>query len=220
VTVVRHDPQASSVADEMAQIAEAEPDVFVSMSAGDPCLSAMRETATQGIGENALAMFTPLRCSQPSVYMEPAGVAGDGYYVVGSGVKSSDDPVYAEDTFVRFVNEQLAAAGLDRERPLTGVGFSQYGWAHVEILRLAAALPGGLSRSNVVLAMRGADLEHPMLLDGVRFVTEGNSDAYFIEGAAYSRYDAEAGAWLQQGPAVDLNGSSPACAWSTSRCRT
>jgi branched-chain amino acid transport system substrate-binding protein len=213
VTFVRHDPQVSSVADEMAEIAEDEPDVFLSMTSGDACLSALQEATAQGVKTRALAMFTPLRCSQPALYMAPAGAAADGFYVVGAGVKSSADPVYAEDTFVRFVNDQLAAAGFGDDRPLVGVGFAQYGWAHVEILRLAAALPGGLSRSNVVLALRAADLDHPMLLDGVRFVTEGDRDAFFIEGAQYSRYDAEAGAWFQQGPAVDLNGSSPTCRW-------
>jgi branched-chain amino acid transport system substrate-binding protein len=218
VNFVRHDPLVGTVTDEVAEIVEDDPDVFLSMTTGDACLNAVREAGSQGLSRTALAMFTPLRCSQPSVYMAPAGAAADGFHVVGAGVKSSADPVYAEDTFVQFVNEQLAAAELSSERALVGVGFAQYGWAHAEILRLASALPGGLSRSNVVLALRAADLDHPMLLDGVRFVTEGNSDAYFIEGAEYSRYDATAGAWFQEGPAVDLNGSSPNCPWDSDGC--
>ena len=218
VNFVTHDPGLLTVAEQMTDLAEANPQVFLSMTAGEPCLSAVREAERVGLTVSALAMFTPSVCKAPESYMAPAGQAADGFLVVGAGFKSTIDPLYSEETFVSFVNEQLQAAGLDPAQNLVGVGFAQYGWAHVELLRVAAALPGGLSRSNVVLAMRGLDLEHPMLLEGVRFVSEGLRDPYFIEGAEYSRYDAAVGGWFQTGPAVDVNGLSPACRWIGSAC--
>lgn len=218
--VVTHDPGALTVPDEMAELAEAAPRVFLSMTAGQPCLSAVEEAARSGLTDSAVALFTPSGCKQPEQYLAPVGAAGHGFWVVGGGVKSTVDPAYADETFVKFVNEQLAEAGLDPGRVLVGVGFAQYGWAHVEMLRLASALPGGLSRSNLVLALRGADLAHPMLLEGVRFASEGNLDAFFIEGGEYSRYDSDSRAWFQQGPAVDVDGASPNCSWTRSACRS
>ena len=134
-------------------------------------------------------------------------------------MKSLNDPAFADETFVRFSIDELTAAGLDPTRELIGVGFAQYGWAYTEALRLASSLPGGLSRSNLLLALRGAALDHPMLLDGVRFETDGARDAYLIEGAEYSRYDAESETWFPQGRAVDVNGSSPNCAWVDLVCQ-
>jgi hypothetical protein len=89
----------------------------------------------------------------------------------------------------------------------------------VEILRIAAAMPGGLTRSNLLLAMRGADLVHPLVDRGVHFATSGTADAYFVEGAAYNRYDTKVKGWYPQGTAVDLNGSSPVCGWVRGICQ-
>lgn len=219
VTFVRHDPAKLDVTEEMEEVAEMEPQVFISMTNGRPCLSAVSEAARLGITQRALASFNPSVCKQPSAYMVPLGNAGDGFYVVGGGVKSADDPALAEDTFIDFVHTRLGEVGLDANQMLITIGFAQYGWAHVEALRMASAMPGGLSRSNLTLVMRNLDLQHPMLFEGVRFSTQGVRDGFVIEGAEVSRYDAEARAWFQQGPAVDLNGASPNCVWRELVCR-
>lgn len=219
VTVARHAPSVSSVAKEMAKLAESQPQVLLAMTTGPACTSVMQESANVGVAATALVRFLPSGCTGAEAYMEPAGPSADGFYAVGPGVISLNDPAHADDTFVRFAAEQLAAAQLDPTRELLGVGFGQYGWAHVEILRIAAALPGGLTRTNVLLALRGADLVHPMLDTGVRFATNGTADAYFVEGAAYNRYDTKVKGWYPQGPAIDLNGSSPACEWVRGICQ-
>ncbi|MCP3991884.1 MAG: ABC transporter substrate-binding protein [Actinomycetia bacterium] len=218
VTFVSHDPTLLEVEEGMAEIVDLDPDVFLSMTTGQPCLSAVREAARTGLRDKVLASFTPSVCTQPSSFMIPLGADGDGFYVIGSGVKSTVDPLFADEPFIRFVDHELRLAGLDPAATLAGVGFAQYGWAHVEVLRLASELPGGLSRSNLVLALRSLDLQHPMLLDGVRFSTNGRRDGYPIEGAEASRYDAEAGAWFQQGATLDLNGSTPRCEWDLLVC--
>lgn len=218
VTFVRHDPQALEVLEEMEEVAEIESQVFLSMTTGQPCLSAVREADRLGLTESTLALFTPSVCKQPSSYMVPLGMAGDGFLVVGGGVKSAADPSFADETYVKFVRSQLEESGLNADRSLIGLGFSQYGWAHVELLKVAAAMPGGLTRSNIALALRNIDLQHPMLFEGVRFSTSGTRDGFPIEGAEFSRYDAEARAWMQVGSTVDLNGSSPNCSWVQLAC--
>lgn len=218
VMVVKHEPTAQNVSPEMDELSAFDPEVFLSMTAGQPCLSAIVEAARTGMTESAAALFTPSSCRQPDLYVAPAGLDGDGFWSVGGGVKSLNDPAFADDTFVAFARDTIAAAGLDPSNELIGVGFAQYGWAHVEMLRIADALPGGLSRTNLVLALRGSQLRHPILLDGVQFSAEGTRDGYFIEGGEYVRYDADAEAWFADGPAVDLNGSSPTCSFDDLAC--
>lgn len=215
---VTHDPAARLVAAEMDELARAEPDVFLSMTAGEPCVSALTEADRSGLTDSAVGLFTPSGCQQADVFLEPAGDAGHGFWIVAGAMKSLDDPGFANETFVAFANARLRAGEIDPERYLVGVGFAQYGWAHVELLRVASALPGGLTRSNVVLASRGLDLDHPMLLPGIRFATHGVGDSFPVEGSVYSRYDADSASWYRQGGQVDVNGGSPNCVFVDLAC--
>ena len=215
---VPHDPAAPTVTNEMTTIAAGEPDVFISMTAGNPCLLAVQEAGNSGLTETAQALFAPSVCKDPQAYMIPAGDAADGFLIVGGGVKATTDPQYADDPYVAWVNEEMAARGLDTSVGLYGTGFAQYGWPHVEALRIAAELDGGLTRTNLMLALRAMDVVHPLTLDGISFSVDGAADAYYIEGSEFSIYDAANESWIQDGDAVDLNGSSPNCSWSDEGC--
>ncbi len=215
---VRHQATAPSVAAEMATIAGAQPDVYLSMTAGRPCLQAIQEAATSGLTTTAQALFTPSGCRDPATFLAPAGSAANGWRIVGGGVKSTTDPQWADDPFVAFVNTTLSADGLDTADSLFGSGFGLFGWAQVEALRIAAELPGGLTRANLLLALHSLDLQHPLLLDGIGFAASGNDDSYYIEGSDILAYDAATRSWRQDGPILDRNGSTPACAWANGSC--
>ena len=215
---VPHDPAAPTVTNEMTTIAASNPDVFISMTAGNPCLLAVQEAGNSGLTETAKALFAPSVCKDPNAYMIPAGDAADGFYIVGGGIKATTDPQYVDDPFISFANETMEAAGLDTSVGLYGTGFAQFGWAHVEALRIAADLEGGLTRSNFMLAQRAMDVTHPLTLEGISFAVNGAEDGYFIEGSEFSQYDAANESWIQLGAAVDLNGSSPNCSWSEEGC--
>ena len=81
----------------------------------------------------------------------------------------------------------------------------------VQALRIAGELPGGVTRTNLILALRAMDMTHPMLLDGIRYQMFGNDDAFFVEGSDISRYDANEQEWVQQGPIVQLAGDQKKC---------
>ncbi len=214
---IPHDPAAPTVTNEMTTIAAAEPDVFISMTAGNPCLFAIQEAGNNGLVGSDTVLFTPSVCKANS-FIEPAGDVGDGWYIVGGGVKTTTDPQYEDDAFVSWANELMAADGHDITDANFGTGFGMFAWAHVEALRIAAELPGGLTRSNLILALRGMDVNHPMALDGVKFAVDGNEDSYYIEGSDIAIYDAATGTWVQEGPPVDLNGSSSNCVWTDEGC--
>ena len=82
-----------------------------------------------------------------------------------------------------------------------------------ETLRIADELPGGMTRTNVILAARNLHIWHPLMMDGITYALDGAADAYAIEGSDFSQFDAEAQTWNQIGDLVDANGGTPPCAW-------
>ena len=70
------------------------------------------------------------------------------------------------------------------------------------------------TRTNLMLAVRALDVDHPFFKEGIAFAVNGAEDAYFIEGSEISQFDAANQSWVQIGGVVDLNGGSPNCAWN------
>ena len=210
---VRHDPAAPPLTNEVTTIAAFAPDVFISMTAGNPCLLAIQEVEASGLLDTLSAAFTPSVCKGIAAYMAPAGMAADGWWIAGGGWIDSTDANYVDAPYIKFLNDTLAADGLDPTVSLYGTGFGDYGWSYNEVLRVAAELPGGLSRSNFILALRTFSGHHPKLQEGIEFGAWGASDGYFVEGSDFSQFDATNQAWVQVGDLVDANGLSPNCRW-------
>ena len=210
--------RGGTVANELATIRASDPDVFISMTAGSFCLQAVQEAGRVELTESATALFTPSVCRDPAAYLIPAGDAADGWNIVGGGIKATTDPRFADEPFIVFTDETLASAGFDPAVGFYGTGFATYGWAFVEALRIAAELDGGLTRSNLILAQRTMDLDHPVLLDGVRFAMDGAADGYPVEGSNFGVYDAANQVWVEDTPVVDVDGSTPNCSWTDAGC--
>ncbi len=210
---VRHDPAAPTLTNEVTTVAASDPDVFISMTAGNPCLLAIQEVEAAGLLDTLSAAFTPSVCKGIEAYMTPAGDAADDWWIVGGGLKDTSDPAYADEPYIAFLNQELEAAGLDPSISLLGAGFGQYGYPNIEALRVAADLPGGLNRTNFILAVRSLNIYHPQYLDGISFAANGAEDSYFVEGSDFSQFDADAQSWNIIGDIVDVNGGSPNCAW-------
>ena len=219
---VRHDPATVTLSREMSTIAAFEPDVYISMTAGNPCLMAIKEADKNGLSADidarSGALFTPSVCRGIEAYMKPAGGAANGWWTMGGGSKDATDPKYSDDPFIAFVNDNLKAAGLDPAVSLYAVGYS-YGYPYGEALRIAAELPGGLTRTNFILAVRSLSIEHPMYLDGIAAEFNGNRDAFFIEGSEVVRFDAAVQAWTRVGDVLDINSQTPNCSWDLDRGR-
>jgi ABC-type branched-subunit amino acid transport system substrate-binding protein len=209
---VRHDPAAPTLTNEVTTIAAFDPDVFISMTAGNPCVLAIQEVEAAGLLNTLDAAFTPSVCKAIAAYMKPAGMAAHDWYVVGGGNKDSTDPKHADEPFISFINGMLEDQGLDPAISLYAAGVS-YGYPHTEMLRVAASLPGGLTRTNFILAVRNIAIYHPQILDGIKTGLNGSADAYFVEGSDFSQFDAEVQTWTQVGDILDLNGGTPNCRW-------
>ena len=213
---VRHDPAAPTLTNEMTTIAAFEPDVFISMTAGNPCLLAIQEAGANGLIDDIRAkggaLFTPSVCKGIEAYLKPAGDFADDWWIVGGGIKDSTDPKYSSEPFIEFINNNLDEGGLDPAVSLYATGY-MFGYPYGEALRIAADLPGGLTRTNFILAVRAINIYHPQALDGINAQLNGAVDAYFIEGSDFSQFDADAQSWNIIGAIVDVNGKSTNCAW-------
>lgn len=210
---VRHDPAAPTLTNEVTTIAAADPDVFIAMTGGTTgCPQSILEVSNSGLREKLLAAFTASVCKGVSANMAPAGEAAEGWWIVGGGLKDINDPAFAEEPFMQFLAETVRAGGLDPTLSQIGIGYMwAYNWT--EAMRIADALPGGLSRSNLILAVRNLEIWNPMLLDELTLSLEGNADSYLIEGSEFAQFDATAQSWTIVGNVVDVNGGSGNCAY-------
>ncbi len=136
--------------------------------------------------------------------------AANGWFSFPGGLR---DEIYSpSDSYQRLIDAQLAAAGLDPADPVIRKGFGLYGWLWHQSLEIAAALPGGLTRTNLVATERNlTGLAHPMLMEGIRLET-GPTDPWPLEGSDASVWDTTGDRWIIN-EVVDVNGATPPCRW-------
>lgn len=210
---IRHDPATSTLTAEMAEVVALEPDVYISMTAGNPCLVALQQAGFRDLAVHASVRLTSSFCTRPAAYMVPAGEAGDGWLALLGGVRDPTDERWADDPWIKHVNQQLQESGVETGWGLQGEGFGHRGWALHQVLEIASALDGGLTRTNLVLAQRSlTEMTHPMLYPGVHFGMNGSEDPYFIEGSAVAHYNTTLDRWDVAG-VIDINGQTPPCQW-------
>lgn len=144
-----------------------------------------------------------------------------GWWIMGGGVRDLGSTAEDGNPYIQWARQTLAASGIDYHTSANfGLGF-EYAFPIVQALRIAGELDGGLTRTNLMLALRTMDMTNPMLLPGVQFNLDGNKDGYFIEGSDISQFDSARQQWVQQGPVIDLSGQSQNCAFdqATQTCR-
>jgi len=212
--VQKHDPAAPTVTNEVTTLAGEDLDVFISMTAGNPCLLAIQDAGRSGLLDTVDAAFTPSVCKGIEAYMAPAETAADGWLIVGGGQKTSTDPQFADEAFMVWMNERLTGDGLDPAVDLIATGFDNFAWVTGQTLLVANELPDGLTRTNLLLAARSLELSAPALLEGITFAVSGADDPFFVEGSEISRFNATDQAWIQEGEVIDLNGVKGNCAWN------
>ncbi len=216
---------APTVTDPMTTLAAEDPDVFITMTGGAQCPQIIQDAAQNGLKEKASFLFMSSVC-KPASFVGKDKVGGDGsvsdgWWIVGGGAVDFNSTAYDDDAFISWGRQLLAAGGIDYKLSGSfGSGFN-FAFPMVQSLQIAGQLPGGLTRTNFILALRSFEMTSPMLLPGIRYNMNGNADAYLTEGSDISQYDAAKQQWIQEGPIVELSGKSTNCAYdqSASVCR-
>ncbi len=215
------EPSAPTITDPMTTLASKSPEVFIAMTAGTSCTQSITEAAQNGLKDDALYLFQPSVCKS-NAFVGKDKVGGDGsasdsWWVVGGGLKAMESPVYDDDPWVLESRKQLEAEGIDwKTNPTYFAGNARWGWSTEQVFRIAAELDGGITRVNLMVALRNLDMTSPFLLEGARFNLDGNKDAYLTEASEFGKYNAAKQAFEQQGELIELSGKSSNCAWDQS----
>jgi len=213
------EPSAPTITDPMTTLSSKNCTIFIAMTAGTSCTQAIQEAANNGMNEKIKWRFQPSVCGAASfVGKDKVGNAGaEGWYIVQGGTKDISSPAYDNDPYIKFAREELKANGLDYKASGSfGSGY-YFAFAQVQALLIAAQLDGGLTRTNLMNAIRQINLSHPYLLDGIKFNMDGAKDAYLVEGGVIQVRDAASETWKDAGAVVDLSGKSGNCAWNQSK---
>jgi branched-chain amino acid transport system substrate-binding protein len=223
----RIEPTAPTITNQMTTLAAKKPDVFIAMTAGTSCAQAITEAANNGMKESVTMLFMPSVCKGLNFVGKDAqgddGTSSNGWWIVGGGGKDFNDKKYADDPWVSFARDLLVKANHPSEdSSQLGNGFA-FAWPVVEALKIAAELPGGISRPNLMLAARSMDMTNPNLQEGIKYNMSGKDDPYPTEGSEFAVFDGAGQTWVTQADLgiIELSGKSSPCAWdqASSTCK-
>jgi branched-chain amino acid transport system substrate-binding protein len=206
-----------TITDPMTTLAAKNPDVFIAMVAATPCTQAVTEAAQNGMHEKVKYLFQPITCAG-TTFVKKEKVGGDGsaannWWIVDTGAKDLTGQRFQSDAYVQWARNLLQTAGIDpNSSSLLSGGFG-LGWTFVQSVLIADQLPGGLTRTNFILAQRSMDMTMPMLIQGVKFHMDGAKDAYFVEAGQYQQWDSAKQTWVPKTDILDLDGKSKNCGW-------
>lgn len=205
-----HDPAADTIQNDMTTLISSDADVFLAGTTAAFC--------PQTVGAVAASEWRPLyymsyTCNNLSSFFTPVQDAAATLAAEGSGVRMTNsnkvcgDPAYADDPAIQEVETILADYGdvscADGSYS-TGV---LYGQLVENVLRDAAARPGGLNRVNLMAAVWNGDYTNDLLLGGT-LKTDGVNDAYWTEAAQVQSVDVVDGnlTFVPQGELIDTEG--------------
>ena len=213
-----HDPKAPTVSNELTTLAASKANVAIAMTTSVFCTQVF-EGVAQAAWDPSVKLFSNT-CAGIESYFLPAGSTGVGWRHL-SYSKDLSDPQFEDDSAIRLARSQLEATGRDPSKSQYGNGWA-YAWATVEVLRQADVLPGGLTRTNTMVAARSMDWANPMYLDGVAWRTDGAVDAYPTEAAEMREYrvgdGAELGSHVSVSEVISVEGSSGLCHYDGNVC--
>jgi ABC-type branched-subunit amino acid transport system substrate-binding protein len=219
------EPAAVTVTNEMTTLAAEDPDVFIMMLAGTACAQTVVEVSQNGMKDNVKYLFDDQPCGNNATMGKDKvggdGSAAEGWWLVGGGARDLTDPSQADLPYVKFLSDLLRAKGIDPKSSGNLNGGAVFAWPLVQALIVGGQLPGGLTRTNFVLAQRMLDMTHPFVFEGIKLTTNGNEDAFPIEGGVYQTYNATKQAFERRSEIINLNGKSKPCAWDqgSSTCK-
>ena len=205
-----HDPASDSVQNEMTTLIASDAQVFLAGTTAAFCPQTVGAVAGSEWRPRYYMSYT---CNNLSSFFAPvqelAGLLADE----GAGVRMTNsnkvcgDPQYADDPAIQETEQILADYGgvscADGSYS-TGILYGQF---VEDVLRSAAAMPGGLNRVNLMAATWNGDFTNDLLLGGT-LRTDGVNDAYWTEAAQIQEVQVVDGTltFVSQGDLVDLEG--------------
>ena len=210
---------APTVTDPMTTIASKNPEMFITMTGAVQCTQILNEAANNGLNDRHEVQVHVLGVQEHRLRRQREGrrrrlpsqrLVDRRKRLQGPDHGSSQD----NDAFSLWARQVFDDNGVDSNGSSTyGQGLWQ-AWLWIQTLIIAGELPGGLTRTNFMLAQRAFAGTSPVHLKGITVAMNGNDDAYFLEGSDVSIWDSAAQTWVVQ-DILDANGKTPNCQWDT-----
>jgi len=213
-----HDPSAPNLVNEITTLAGTDADVVIVGTAGVAC--------TQGMTGVAESSWEPKEKIIAAVcfgagQFEPAAAAGDGWVLTG-GLKDIRSEQYDGDETVEEGRRIFDDAGVDWKQNANAGSALLYSIPTLEALKAANELPGGITRTNLVIGARALDFQHPYYADGIRWHMDGLDDAYTIEATQLVKHALNDDIGYAEpepvGDIIDVDGTTDPCEWDGQTC--
>jgi ABC-type branched-subunit amino acid transport system substrate-binding protein len=209
-----HDPAAPDVTNEMTTLVATDADVFI---AGTTAAFCPQTVASVAASEWRPVYYMSYTCNNLASFFTPVQDLAGQLAEEGSGVRMTNsnkvcgDPAYADDPYIQEVEsilEEYGGVTCADGSYSTGI---LYGTYVEDVMRAAAALPGGLNRVNLMAAMWNWDTTNDGLLGGT-LKLDGVNDAYITEAAQIQEVVVVDGAlsFNPLGDVIDLEGQGGA----------
>jgi ABC-type branched-subunit amino acid transport system substrate-binding protein len=182
----RHAPTAPSITNQLTTMAASKADIAMIATTGSFCPQALTGIAASSWKPTVYLSST---CARVNGTFVPIAPVGQGTRVALSR-KDAADPQYKNDKAV----QEMAALLQKNKVSLSGQGSDGVlmGMYLEYVLRSAAKMNGGLTRTNVLKAMWNSDYADPLLVDGVKFKTDGVEDPLLYDEVRIGEYQAPA----------------------------
>ena len=194
-----HEGTAPNIDNETAAILAAQPDYVLGETTGAFCPRLMGGLAKGGYKGKTIMSST---CAAVQSFFKPIDPAGNGVLLIAAQ-KDPSDPQYANDpaivTYKADIAKHGGGANANDGSILTGYNIAAL---LVDSLEKAAALPGGLTRVNLMNAAWNADFTLPLAISG-KAKMDGKTDAYIVETVEFTAYDAAKGSQVPTGDKFD-----------------
>jgi len=207
---------APNLTNEFTTIAAEDADALIVVAAGTSCTQAITEEA-QSQWDPAVKIMSST-CQTLTLWTAAENSVNEGW-VTASDRKDIVDPAFDDDEFTIRAREIFDNAGVDyKANANAGFGLV-FAPPIVEALRLANEAPGGINRTNLMVAAWSMDFEHPWLRGGARWHTDGPNDGFPVESAQFLQYLPDEQRFDTVSDLIELDGTTPLCAWDGVACQ-
>jgi len=213
-----HDAAAPNVTNELTSLGGTDADVVIAGTVGVACAQTMTGVA-EASWDPAVKIIAAVCLG--AAQFEPAGEAGDGWVVTG-GAKDLKSSLHDGDPIIEEGRAIFDDAGVDWQNNANAGTALLFAIPILDTLERADDLPGGISRTNMMISARSADFEHPYYAEGIRWHMDGLNDVYTIEASQLVKHKFSADVGYAEpepiGDVINLDGQTPFCEWDGSSC--
>jgi ABC-type branched-subunit amino acid transport system substrate-binding protein len=180
---------------QLASLADAAPDVLVTVPLGAQCISFLNEMANAKAASDGWepVIYMTNTCAATPLILGAAGANADGLYSSAAmGLVDVTNPDVAATEPVAAYIAAMEAQGFGDIITTGGAGWNA-GEVTVAVLAAAAESPDGLTQASIINAARNLDVHPSLLREGMNYTMNGEEDAFYSQDVQIIQYSADTG---------------------------